>query len=380
MTSEKTGRGKKIGVGVFGLSATGRWAATAHVPALRAIPDFEIRALTASSMATAEAAARKFEVPFFSDQPQAMAERADVDLVIVTVKLPAHRELVTAAIRAGKMVYCEWPLGNGLAEATELASLAEKAGVKTFVGLQARSAPPVHYLRDLVAEGYVGEVLSTSLIATLGQPWAGEVSTTSTYLVDVKNGATMLSIPFGHTVDAMCWMLGDFQELSATLAARRKQTRVLETGEIIPMTSPDQVAVSGILQSGAVANIHYRAGSSRSNGFLWEINGTDGDLVIEGENGHLQYGRVRIRGGRGKDKTLSDLPVPERYRLVDLPAHDLSYTVAHAYKSVLSDIKLGTRLVPSFADALAPHSLIETINLAAETGQRQPFRPASLKG
>jgi predicted dehydrogenase len=204
------------------------------------------------------------------------------------------------------------------------------------------------------------------------------VNETSTYLLDAKNGATMLSIPFGHTVDALCWMLGDFEELSATLSVRRKQARVVESGRLVDMTAPDQVAVSGTLKNGAVASIHYRAGSSRATGLLWEINGTAGDLIIEGESGHMQYGRIKIRGGQGKDKSVSDLPVPDRYRLVNLPARDLSYTVAHAYKGVLSDIRHGTRLVPSFADALVPHSLVETISLAASTGQRQLFRPASL--
>ena len=48
-------------------------------------------------------------------------ESPEVDLVVVTVKVPHHRELVPSALEAGKHVYCEWPLGNGLAEARKLA-------------------------------------------------------------------------------------------------------------------------------------------------------------------------------------------------------------------------------------------------------------------
>jgi hypothetical protein len=44
----------------------------------------------------------------------------EVDIVSVTVKVPHHLEIVRAALNAGKHVYCEWPLGNGLAEAEEL--------------------------------------------------------------------------------------------------------------------------------------------------------------------------------------------------------------------------------------------------------------------
>jgi predicted dehydrogenase len=53
------------------------------------------------------------------------------------------------------------------------------------------------------------------------------------------------------------------------------------------MTAADQVAVRGVLESGAVASVHFRGGMSRATNFHWEINGTDGDLVLTGGSGHL---------------------------------------------------------------------------------------------
>ena len=61
-----------------------------------------------------------------------------VDVVAVTVKVPYHLELATAALEAGKAVYCECPLGNGLDETETLAALAKKHGVLALAGLQAR--------------------------------------------------------------------------------------------------------------------------------------------------------------------------------------------------------------------------------------------------
>ena len=159
---------KPIGVGIVGLSAEGGWGASAHVPALAAVDDFRLVGLTASSKKSAAAAARKFGVPLALTDPVELAAHPDIDLVVVSVRVPLHRELILPALEAGAMVLSEWPLGNGLVEAEELADLAERQGVRTAVGLQARSAPVVRYLRDLVAEGYVGEVLSTSLVASGG--------------------------------------------------------------------------------------------------------------------------------------------------------------------------------------------------------------------
>ena len=47
------------------------------------------------------------------------------------------------ALEAGKNVFVEWPLGQNLAEAEEMAALAKSANVTTAVGLQARQAPSI---------------------------------------------------------------------------------------------------------------------------------------------------------------------------------------------------------------------------------------------
>src|SRR5207247_4369408 len=157
---------------------------------------------------------------------------------------------------------CEWPLGNGLNEAETLAALAKKKGVLAVVGLQARSAPSVAYVRDLITQGYVGEVLSTTLIGS-GMGWGPTVEPYNAYLNDKQNGATMLSIAVGHTADALCYCLGEVRELSATMAMRRKTFTIAGTGETKPMNAEDQVGVSGLREGGAVFSLHYRGGVSR---------------------------------------------------------------------------------------------------------------------
>src|SRR5207302_9603395 len=147
----------------------------------------------------------------------------------------------TAALDAGKAVYCDWPLGNGLKEAENLAALAKKKGVLAVTGLQARSAPPVAYVRDLIEQGYVGEVLSTTLIGS-GMGWGPTVEPYNVYMNDKKNGATMLSIGLGHAADALSYSLGEVRDLSATMTMRRKSFTVAGTRESRPMAAEDQVA------------------------------------------------------------------------------------------------------------------------------------------
>src|SRR5438034_4684491 len=153
-----------LGVGIIGVSPIRGWAAAAHIPALRALPNYEIRALSAHTAETARAAGERFGISaVFSDHAQ-LVTQPNVDVVAVTVKVPHHRELVSAALAAGKAVYCEWPLGRDLADARAMAALAGEQGVRTVVGLQARQAPAIEFVEGSRREGYGGEVLSTTLV------------------------------------------------------------------------------------------------------------------------------------------------------------------------------------------------------------------------
>src|SRR3979490_71548 len=117
-----------LGVGIIGVSPVWGWAATAHIPALRALPNYEIRALSARSAESARAVGQAFGASAVFSDPQQLVVQPDVDVVAVTVKVPHHRELVSAALAAGKAVYCEWPLGRDLYDARGRAALGVEQG------------------------------------------------------------------------------------------------------------------------------------------------------------------------------------------------------------------------------------------------------------
>ena len=358
---------RKIRVGIIGANPNRGWAAQAHIPALKSLPDdFDITALSASRRESAEAAGKLFGVPLAFDNTHDLVNRAEVDVVAITVKVPHHFELATAALAAGKAVYCEWPLGNGLQEAEQLAALAKKKGVLAVAGLQARAAPAVLYVRDLVRQGYVGEVLSTTLIGS-GMGWGPTVEPYNEYLNDKKNGATLLSIALGHAADALCYCLGEVRELSATMTMRRKSFTVAGTGVSKPMHADDQVSVTGLLEGGAPLAIHYRGGRSRGTNLLWEINGTEGDLQVTADGGQAQIFELTVRGGNGAQ--LAVLPVPPQYRVA--PPLGPATNVAQAYAHFARDYREGTHLCPTFDDAVTRHRMLDAIEQAAATGQRQ---------
>ncbi|CAL9408083.1 Inositol 2-dehydrogenase_D-chiro-inositol 3-dehydrogenase [Streptomyces sp. enrichment culture] len=353
---------KPIGVGIIGLAAHGSWAERSHLPALRAVPGYELRALSTSSKPSAERSGHRHGVSRAFGTAAELVACDEVDLVVVAVKVPHHRELVRTALSAGKSVLCEWPLGNGLAQAEDMARQARDLAVPTVVGLQARSHPVLAHARDLVADGYVGEVLSTTVVGS-GGAWGATVNPGDHYVLDAANGTTLLTVPFAHTLDGLASVLGEPEELRIRPASRRTSAVDTGSGQPMPMTAADQVVASGRLPGGAVATFHYRGGTSRGTNFRWEINGTEGDLVLTAPIGHPQLSPLTLEGGRGTSTGLAPLTVPESYVRVpelDPRADAAAYAVAHAYRRFLDDLREGTSVVPDFAHGAARHRSIES--------------------
>jgi predicted dehydrogenase len=360
-----------LGVGIIGVSPVWGWAATAHIPALRALPNYEIRALSARSAKSAHAAGERFGVgAVFSDHEQLVAQ-ADIDVVAVTVKVPHHRELVSAALVAGKAVYCEWPLGRDLDDARAMAALAAEQGVRTVVGLQARQAPAIEFVRELLSDGYVGEVLSTTMV---GLSIPGDVVVhPNAYMLDKANGANLLTIAVGHSLDVLNYVLGEFADLTAVSDLRRPLITIKETGEQIVKTAPDQVAVIGTLISGATASVHVREAVAGGTGFLWEINGTEGTLRITADAAVPGIYPLTVAGARGRNEP-SKLAIPaaltQKWPALTSLEGTPAFNVGRAYAAFAADINNGTHTVPDFADAVRRHEVIAAIERSAASGER----------
>src|SRR5881392_1676567 len=360
-----------LGVGIIGVSPVRGWAATAHIPALRALPNYEIRALSAHSAESARAAGQAFGVSAVFSEHEQLVTRPDIDVVVVTVKVPHHRELVDAALAAGKAVYCEWPLGRDLEDARAMAALAADQGARTVVGLQARQAPAIEFVQELLSGGYVGEVLSTTMVGVsvlgdvVGQPNA--------YMLDKTNGANLLTIAVGHSLDILNYVLGEFADLSAVSDLRRPLITIEETAEQVVKTAADQIAVIGTLTSGATACVHIREAVAGGTGFLWEINGTDGTLRITADAAYPEIVPLTVAGAHGRSE-LSELAVPAALTqkwpalagLEGAPA----YNVGRAYAAFAADIENGTHTVPDFADAVRRHEVLAAIERSAASGER----------
>lgn len=356
-----------------GLSANKGWAALAHIPAIQKLPEFELTALSNRTDVAAREAAKAFAVADAYTDNHQMVNSPNVDLVVVNVRVPQHKEVVELALKAGKAVYSEWPLGKTLSETEDLARLAKSRNVKAFIGLQSRNMPEFAYIRDLVKSNELGEIQSTTLVGS-GIFYGEEMPLSATYAVDANNGIGMIFSTFGNAVDALSTVLGEFAELNATATTRRKMITVTETRERIPMTAFDQVAIQGVLQSGAVASVHYRGGTLKANNFMWEINGSKGYILVTGDGGNPAAFGVKVQIAKSMNDALADAVIPIHYfrsELNGLPQPAVN--VGHNYALIAKDLQEGTTLAPTFDDAVRRHRMITAIEESAKTGIRHRF-------
>jgi predicted dehydrogenase len=358
----------KIRLGLIGASVKGTWSARSHLPALQASSDVELTAVCTTRADSAEAARRTWGARLAFDDWRKMVASPEIEAVAVVVRVPSHYAPTKAALEAGKHVYCEWPLGRTTAEAVELAALAEANGLVTAVGLQARVNPALMHMKELVASGFVGEVMAVHV--SLMREGVLSRPSHRTWQRDAELGANTLTIANGHTVDAMRFVAGDFGRLSAVVATQAKQWRDTGKNTLLDVTSPDNVLISGRLANGAVASVHIGAIPFAGGGYRMEIYGRDGTLVATGEDSP-QLSAVSLHGVVGSN-ALAPMPVPDRFTFAapGTPSGE-ALNVGQMYTQfarAIRDraIRGGESHQPTFETAVDLHRLVDVIKQASD--------------
>ncbi|EXJ77017.1 hypothetical protein A1O3_10174 [Capronia epimyces CBS 606.96] len=371
-----------IRLGVVGLSAEGSWASRSHLPHLLQSDDYAITALQNSSAEAASRAVAKYQLPgkvACYGSISELVDDANVDMVVVSVKVPHHYELLKAALAAPtkKDVFVEWPLAANLREAEELTGLAAARGVRTMVGLQARQNPSIRRARELVASGALGDILGTTMLGN-GLVFGPQVTSDLLYMLPIEHGANLLTIPAGHAIDALCYVLGEFKHLHATLANNRPELSLVDSDgnhvRSVAKSAHDYVAVEGTLLRGGVASVVYQGGSSLTGkDFYWEINGSKASLILEADSGHVQMFHPTLKLATPPSSSHSVYgsgPGPKVEEVLVDKAANLSYNVGLAWDAFVDK---GPGSVTTFEDALVRHRMIDAIYKSNETGTRQSY-------
>lgn len=370
-----------IRVGIIGASADPwAWAATAHVPALRSLPEYKLVAVASRNQANAQAAARYHGIPDAHGDYREMIGRDDLDMICISTSSEHHFDLVMPAIASGKHVFCEWPFGTDLAQAITMRDAARARGVRTLVGLQTRYSPLVAYVHDLIVEGFIGTLWSANFARANDQ--TARKPLTAAYLAFLEAADGGLRIMGGHGFDTLAAYVGEFVDLQAYFERQMKQAR-LATGELAEVRHKDHLLVQGRLAGGAVVSVMMKQNSPTLKPFHLELSGSSGALVITTDK-DLHFGARHpgnpsdyvLTGTASLDRPFARMAIPGRYRLVppETPSGQ-PVDVAHMYRHFAQALHEGTPCRTDFEHGVRRHRLLAAIVRAAATGQRSDYRP-----
>jgi predicted dehydrogenase len=360
---------RKFRVGIIGADTKASWAGASHVPALATQPNLVLHAVATRREESAKAAAEAFGTERWFSDPYAMIADKEIDVVTVAVKVPAHKDLVLAALAAGKTVYSESPLGATLAETQEMANAAK--GLHTAIGLQGRHNPAVRRAAELVGSGKLGRLLSARVGATTFG-YGPQSPIAYDYFNKRASGASFMTITTGHVLDVIETVLGNITEVDARTELLWPQIEIVDTGETSVRDIPDHLDLIAKTQSGTSVSVQVLAGvAPEQASFGFDVRGTAGWLKLTGNHpAGVQVG----------DLTLSS---SVDFRQPDAPAANgvgptaaeiwrgASINVGEVYASLGRDLVAGTFETPGFAHALWNSRLVEAVERAAATGERQ---------
>jgi len=360
---------KKFRVGIIGADTAASWAGASHIPALATQPHLRLAAVATRREESAKAAAEAFGAERWYADPYAMVEDPSIDVVTVAVKVPAHRDLVLAALSAGKAVYSESPLGATLAETEEMAAAA--GSLHTAIGLQGRHNPSVRRAAEVIASGRLGRLMSARVIATTFG-YGPQSPKAYDYFNKAASGASFMTITTGHVVDIIEAVLGDIAEVDARTALLWPEIEIVDTGETSLRDIPDHLDLIAKTISGAPVSVQVLAGvpADQAN-FTFEIRGANGWLRLTGNHfAGVQVGDLSLVSSI--DFEAPEAPVASG---VGPTAADFwagaSINVGEVYASLGRDLANNTIFTPGFTHALHNSRLVAAIEKAAETGQRQ---------
>lgn len=263
----------QLRVGLIGVG----WGALVHAPAFRAVDGYELVAVCSTRPETATRAGERIGVKDTSSDWTSFVARDDLDLISVSAPVPYHREMLLAALAAGKHVLCEKPLAMSVAEADEMLRAAESSERATLTCFENRWSPERLAIRQLVERGDIGRLSFVQATITAGY-WHPTHAPQADWMYRRDRGGGYLFGQMSHEIDFVLSLWGPATEVCADV--RHSRDKVDTPDGEVEVTADDTSALLVRLESGALAVFTNSSAGLGAGTSLFEAHGREGTIAV----------------------------------------------------------------------------------------------------
>ncbi|MGD9379725.1 MAG: Gfo/Idh/MocA family oxidoreductase [candidate division WOR-3 bacterium] len=146
---------KKVKIGLVGCGAH---AQIAHLPFLKKNTRCNLRAICDTDLRKLDHLGSKYSIANKYQDFQEIVEDEEIDVLVIAAPTYLHAPMAVTAMRYGKDVLCETPMGTGLKEAREMMRVAQRAKRKLILAMNNRLRQDVQILKKFIRENELGEI------------------------------------------------------------------------------------------------------------------------------------------------------------------------------------------------------------------------------
>jgi predicted dehydrogenase len=302
---------------------------------------------------------------------EAVVARPDIDVIDICTPGDSHKPIAIAAAEAGKVVFCEKPLANTLAEAEQMLDSVKRAGVIHMLCHNYRRAPAVQLARQLIDEGRIGEI--RHFRGTYLQDWIVDPDFPRVWrLQKSEAGSGALGDIASHVLDLSRFLVGEITETASLLKTFISERPLPGSTERAPVDVDDASLNLVRFAGGAIGTIEAtRFATGRKNYLRFEINGSKGSLVFNLER--LNELELYIEEGPNSGfRTVLATDAAHPYIAGWWPPghligyeHTFTHTVLDLLKGI-ADQKVPT---PNFEDGVRNQRALDAMERAAGSGK-----------
>jgi predicted dehydrogenase len=190
----------------FAVIGCGFWS-NYQIPAWQELEGVELVAVYNRTIAKAQAAAKKFGVPHYYDDIEALFANEQLDFVDIITDVDTHARFTEMAAAKGIAVICQKPMAPNLETARHMVETCEKAGVPFFIHENFRWQTPIRKLKSILDSGVIGKPFKARVTFCSSFP----VFTNQPFLAELEQ--FILTDIGSHILDICRFLFGEAQTL-----------------------------------------------------------------------------------------------------------------------------------------------------------------------